>query len=463
MPEYLFKELRPRVRNFLLVIITISVLLLITLPFLYPLKLDKNPLSFLILLILVESLPIHLPHGAVSLSYAILIPGTMLFTPTTLIYLIYLANILTDTIIKRRKLFRSLYNAGQITLSVFIANRGYQFLHHLINPSSISANPLIIFFPAAIFVGVNAQLVFTVFAINENISLLSQWQENARWLLSGYFLFSFLGMILVYIYNNFPHYYLGIFFIFLLAIRYFFKQSMKLLMTEKKIKELEQEKAKLELLGEMASKLSHEIKNPLHSIRGFSELLKNKYQSDEKEFAYCHWIITNVERIDRIIKNSLQFTKNAQLNRLPCNVNTIMEKAVQYSAIPKNIKLIKNLDLKIPEGMLDANLLESAFINLITNAIQAIKNSGEITITTNLNGSDIVITVEDSGCGIPEENRLRIFQPFFTTKQEKAGSGLGLAIVKSIVEKHGGKIKVESTLNKGTKFEIGLPFKSSSR
>jgi len=463
IPDYSIKELRPEVRNYLIVIISISFLLLIILPFLYPLKLDRNFLIFFIFLILVECLPIQLPRGTITFGYSILIAGIILFNPATLVYLVYLPGLIMDLAIRRHKLLRALYNAGQLILSVLIGNRVYQIINNLLNYSSNFPNPLIIFFTAAIYMSINSHLVFTVFSLSENISVFSLWKENVRWLLSAYFLFAFLGIILIYIYTSFPYYFLGIFIIFLISIRYFFKQSMKLLITQQKIAKLEKEKEKLELLGEMASKLSHEIKNPLHAIRGFSELLKSKYKSDQEEFLYSHWIITNIERIDRIIKDSLQFTKNARPNLAPCNVNTVLEKAIQYSSIPEYLELVKSFEPKLPEGMFDARLLESAFINLLTNAVQAIKDKGKIIVSTNFDEFDILIGIEDTGCGIPEENLEKIFQPFFTTKQEGASSGLGLSIVKNIVDKHGGKILVSSCLNKGTKFEIRLPLKSSNR
>jgi len=466
MPEvildYSIKELRHGVRDYLIVIICISFLLLIILPFLYPLKLDANFLTFFIFLILVECLPIKLPRGTITFAYTGIIAAIFFFNLSTLIYLVYFSGFLIELLVRKHNLFRCLFNAGQTSIAASLGNLTFILIKGNIPIFEFGHIPAILA-GSAVYIFANAQFVFTMFIMGKESTFVDIWKENGLWLIWAFFLFSILGTAFAYIYQIGSKLLLIIFFTYLVSIFYFFKQSMKLLITQKKIAELEKEKEKLELLGEMASKLSHEIKNPLHAIRGFSELLKGKYQSDQEEFFHSHWIITNIERIDRIIKDSLQFTKNARPNLAPCNVNTVLEKAIQYSSVPKHIKLVQNLEPTLPEGIFDASLLESAFINLITNAVQAIKDKGEIIITTNFDGFDILIGIEDTGCGILEENLEKIFQPFFTTKQEGAGSGLGLSIVKNIVDKHGGKIRVSSSLNKGTKFEIRLPLKSSNR
>ncbi|MFQ5991975.1 MAG: sensor histidine kinase, partial [Nitrospiraceae bacterium] len=123
----------------------------------------------------------------------------------------------------------------------------------------------------------------------------------------------------------------------------------------------------------------------------------------------------------------------------------------------KSIKLERQLQSDLPELMVDRHMIEQVLMNLILNAVQAVKAGGVITIRTRAEGEECLIDVEDTGCGIPPHVLPHIFDPFFTTKGTGEGTGLGLSVSVGIVERHGGRILVESEVGKGTVFTVSLP------
>ena len=127
----------------------------------------------------------------------------------------------------------------------------------------------------------------------------------------------------------------------------------------------------------------------------------------------------------------------------------------------KNIKVTREETKSLPQVMADFGQLEQVFINLVVNAIQAMSEEGELTIHSSLGEDDYVkVTFQDTGCGIPPENLDKLFTPFFTTKQEVKGVGLGLSVSYGIIERHGGRIEVQSEPGKGSTFTVYLPTKS---
>ncbi len=218
---------------------------------------------------------------------------------------------------------------------------------------------------------------------------------------------------------------------------------------------------KLSIIGELVTGVTHEIRNPLATISLIVQHLESKY-ADNYQIEKLKAIQRNINRIDKIVYGLLNFSHPARFNFDYHNVNEILERLERLEPIlkhflPENIKIIRKYDSKLPQGWFDSDCLEQVFLNLISNAIRAMKYGGELYITTSFDSTrkGIIIKFEDTGVGIPEGNLKKIFKPFFTTYKE--GTGLGLSICQNIIKEHKGNISVESKLGKGTIFTIFLP------
>lgn len=223
-------------------------------------------------------------------------------------------------------------------------------------------------------------------------------------------------------------------------------------------KELEN-KQKLATVGEMASKIAHEIRNPLAGIANATEILASQMPDNENK-SIMEEIRRQAQRVNNAITNMLKFSRSGNLTFEEGDINEIIKAIIFFvknQVHNKVIEFSESLQSDLPQFRFDREHVEIAMLNLALNAIKAIENEGKIGFTTVFVPQDnkIVITVEDDGCGIPSHEVKNIFTPFYTTRTE--GTGLGLAIVKEIVEKHHGRIWVESEVNKGTKFFISIP------
>ncbi|MBI4691759.1 MAG: HAMP domain-containing protein [Nitrospirae bacterium] len=216
--------------------------------------------------------------------------------------------------------------------------------------------------------------------------------------------------------------------------------------------------AKLAAIGELASNIAHEINNPLTSILGYSELIK--------EEADIHNIMRDIEVIEKeslrardIVHQLLEFSKKRPLEIKEININNIISEVLSLVSVPlkdSNINITGNYD-DVPTIEGDANQLKQVFLNIINNAIFAMPGGGTLAVATRSEKENVYVEISDMGKGIPHEILQRIFEPFFTTKQDK-GTGLGLSISYKIIQSHHGSIDVESEEGKGSKFTIVLPF-----
>ena len=216
---------------------------------------------------------------------------------------------------------------------------------------------------------------------------------------------------------------------------------------------------RLAAMGEFSAKIVHEIKNPLTSIDGFIQLLPAKYDSPEFRDKFIETTTREVERLKNFTDRMLKFARPPEPVLKPENVNEIIESTLtsaQDRASKQKAKITKKLKPDLPEAMVDAESIREVLVNLINNALEAMPEGGELTISTKLGAKKEFLEVElrDTGCGIVKENIPKIFEPFFTTKSK--GSGLGLAICQGIIEKHNGRIEVKSQVGKGTTFTIAL-------
>ena len=218
---------------------------------------------------------------------------------------------------------------------------------------------------------------------------------------------------------------------------------------------------RVSLLGSFTARASHDLKNPLSVIKNTSQILRITLDKhlDEKSKGQWSRLDRAVARMSHQIDDVLGFVKPSKLERKKYVVANILSDVLERLEIPSNIDIHPPL---IGSSIYcDAEKIEIVFVNLLTNAIQAIgenKGSIDISISENLDPKYLEIQVQDSGCGVPPSMSEKLFEPFFTTKQ--TGTGLGLVSCKSIVEEHGGQIGITSTFGKGTIIKLQLPKES---
>ncbi|MBW7938152.1 MAG: GAF domain-containing protein, partial [Candidatus Omnitrophica bacterium] len=219
-------------------------------------------------------------------------------------------------------------------------------------------------------------------------------------------------------------------------------------------------RAKLATVGEIAVTVAHEIRNPLTSVRGFAQRLLRRYGDPETVHTYAGIIIEEVDRLNSVLGDVLDFARNVDARIKPVNMNDLVRRTItllEERFGKANILCETELSPEVPTCYYDETQLSQVLINLMKNGAQAMKEGGVILIRTAISGDKILLEVTDTGQGIEEKNLRRIFEPFFTTKTK--GTGLGLSLAKRVVEEHGGVIRVQSEVGKGTTFRIILPMR----
>jgi len=216
----------------------------------------------------------------------------------------------------------------------------------------------------------------------------------------------------------------------------------------------------LNIVGELAAGIAHEIRNPLTSIRGFIQLLKNRFPTQAAEQDYLDIMLDELDRANEIIKKFLVLAKphnpSFQLQEINYLLDDIL-KLVEGEALIANVNLIRDFKKELPMMMVETESIKQVFLNLIQNAVQAMPNGGKLTVSTdhlheeNMN----IVKIIDTGTGIPSHLLDQIGSPFFTTREE--GTGLGLMISHRIVANHRGKIEIASVEGQGTTFTVRLP------
>ena len=212
---------------------------------------------------------------------------------------------------------------------------------------------------------------------------------------------------------------------------------------------------------EVARRIAHEVKNPLTPIKLSAQRLKRKYskQINEPVFEECtRMIIDHVDLIRNLVNEFSSFARFPAANPVPCDLPPIIKETVAlYKEGHQKILFGTNIPDNMPRLNLDRQQIKQAMINLVDNAVAAIKENGNIVITLEHDSEFKTVSIEiaDDGAGISEEDKARIFEPNFSTK--KTGSGLGLTIVNTIIADHKGVIRVQDNYPKGTKFIVELP------
>jgi len=234
----------------------------------------------------------------------------------------------------------------------------------------------------------------------------------------------------------------------------------------RKIKQLEdrvRRSEKLAAVGQLAAGLAHEIRNPLSSIRGFTQFLRHALKERPKEQEYAEIMIKEIDRINRVVTDLLSFANPRAADVKRTDPNELVDhvvRLIEADARAKKTTIHRDMPAGLKELSLDSYQMTQALLNLLLNSLNFIEPGGTINIKGFLedNGNQFVFQVEDNGPGIPRKNLPRIFDPFFTTRE--TGTGLGLAIVHQIVENHQGEIDVESPpsgKSRGCRFLIKIP------
>ena len=205
------------------------------------------------------------------------------------------------------------------------------------------------------------------------------------------------------------------------------------------------------IIGELTSRLAHDLRNPISVIKTAHGIMKEKPKMEvEKRLQYNARIDRAIQRLIHLVNDVLGYVRVTDLEMTEISTLSLIDSSIDAIDIPEKIKIIKpKNDFQI---RCDFRKLEAVFSNLLTNSIQAIEDEGEIVIRLNEKGDLIHFEMEDTGIGMPESVISKIFEPLFTTKNN--GTGLGLAICKTIIEQHGGSISVKSN---PTTFTIELP------
>ncbi|MFC2070597.1 sensor histidine kinase [Chloroflexota bacterium] len=227
---------------------------------------------------------------------------------------------------------------------------------------------------------------------------------------------------------------------------------------------------KLNAIGQLAASVAHEINNPLGGVLVYNRLLIKKLTDDSLDKQEA---VENLKKIEKaiahcshIIKSLLDFSRQSEPELAPVSLESITEEVmalVAHQAEMNRVRVSIGNMSTLPEIVADARQLQQVFVNLIVNAIQAMPDGGELSIQGSIDeDSWLKVSVEDTGCGILPEDMDKLFTPFYTTKEREKGTGLGLAVSYGIIERHGGRIEVQSKFGEGSTFTVRLPRRERS-
>lgn len=217
---------------------------------------------------------------------------------------------------------------------------------------------------------------------------------------------------------------------------------------------------RLAFTGRIAASIAHEIRNPIGNVYMSVQQLKKAFTEDSPWEKHIEVIIRNTERINFLITELLNCARPPKLNIKFHDIHKILDSvldSIKTNIASKRITVHKRLKAELSEIDVDDEQIRRVFSNIMINAVESMPRNGQMTVCTENNGNYFIVKIEDTGKGIPDEDIIRIFDPFFSTKP--SGIGLGLSTCYGIVVSHSGIIGVESKENKGTIFTISLPTK----
>jgi len=211
-------------------------------------------------------------------------------------------------------------------------------------------------------------------------------------------------------------------------------------------------KEKLATLGQLAGGVGHELRNPLGVIKNAVYYLNMVLPADEKVRKHLGILDREVASADRIVTELLDFARAKAPEREAVGLGTIVQTALDRLLLPEAVTIQLQLDESIPPALIDPQQVGQIVLNFLLNAVQAMPEGGRVTVSTGEDRQGVFAAVEDTGAGIPPENLARIFQPLFTTKAK--GIGLGLALARDLADANGGRIIVDSTVGRGSRFAV---------
>lgn len=214
---------------------------------------------------------------------------------------------------------------------------------------------------------------------------------------------------------------------------------------------------RLTTLGELSAGLAHEIRNPLGSIRGTAEILQSAFTIEDRYHEFTTILINEVDRLNQVLENYLNYARQNPSEQQQFFLAPVLDEVIQLTAVKaRKNKVTVDVEVDVTSPVAgDASQYRQAFLNLILNALQVMTEGGCLSIIATTRDDRVVLRFCDTGPGLSEEQRQKVFQPFYTTRSK--GTGLGLAITERIVHNHGGTIQVESLLKQGCCFELCLP------
>jgi len=230
----------------------------------------------------------------------------------------------------------------------------------------------------------------------------------------------------------------------------------------KRLEERLREAEHLSAVGQLSRSIAHEIRNPLNFISLSIDHIREKYRPERPEHAeefnsLVSSIKHEIHRLNRLVTDFLDYGKPLKLNMQLTHIESVLNEVVEIIRAKANsdkVEIIRKYDFS-PEIKVDPELVKTCVLNVVMNAFQAMPAGGTLTIRTERNNGQFVLSVSDTGTGVSKENLTRVFEPFFTTKSN--GLGLGLATTKRIIEEHGGKIDFHSAGDTGSEVIISLP------
>jgi len=218
---------------------------------------------------------------------------------------------------------------------------------------------------------------------------------------------------------------------------------------------------KLAAIGQLASGVGHELRNPLGAIKNAGFYIRRRVNNTDlpntepRVMEFLSIIDEEVNSANKVITDLLGFSRVGKPTVAPANIAGVIEDALRYIPVPENIALVKDINKDLPMAMVDGEQIKQVFHNIALNALQAMPEGGRLDIKAADKGKFVEVEFIDTGGGIPEEIKKKIFDPLFTTKAK--GVGLGLSVCKTIIDRHEGEIKVKSRAGKGTTFTLSLP------
>ena len=233
--------------------------------------------------------------------------------------------------------------------------------------------------------------------------------------------------------------------------------------TEQEAKRLQEQlrhAERLATVGQLSAGIAHELNEPLGAILGFAELVKESPNLPAEVCRDLSKIVDSSLHAREIIHKLMIFTRQMPTRKEPCNLNRIVSDGLYFlesRCSKEGIVLTRLLEPSLPLIMADPSQIHQVLVNLVVNAIQAMPDGGQLTITTLSSDDMACLIVSDTGVGMNPEVQSQLFVPFFTTKDVGKGTGLGLAVVHGIVTGHGGSIEVHSEVHNGSSFKVCLP------